>query len=72
MSLEDRVRALEERLNHLGDEVKELNSKIAEISAKMDLLQSQNDKMFNLMKWVLFICLGIIGAIVGFKVVPPP
>jgi len=72
MSLEDRVKRLEELMEKLNGELSDMREKIASLTAKVDLLAQQNEKTFTFLKWIIFILLGIVGMIIGFKVTPPP
>lgn len=71
MSLEERVKNLEESVRRLNDEVNELRDKITAMVVKMDILVQQNEKSYNLLKWIIFVLLGMVGLIIGFKVTPP-
>jgi uncharacterized coiled-coil protein SlyX len=88
MSLEDRLKRVEEIVSKLNDELTSLKVALAETATKAELtevklalsnlstsvetLKASNEKMYSLLKWVIYILLGIIGIIVGFKVTPPP
>jgi predicted RNase H-like nuclease (RuvC/YqgF family) len=72
VSLEDRVKRLEELMEKLNGELSDMREKIASLTAKVDLLAQQNEKTFTFLKWIIFILLGIVGMIIGFKVTPPP
>jgi len=72
MSLEDRVKRLEDIVEHLNHEIDEISKQVVAMSTKVELLISQNEKNYSLLRWIIFILLGIIGVIVGFKVTPPP
>jgi uncharacterized coiled-coil protein SlyX len=88
MSLEDRLKRVEEIVSKLNDELTSLKVSLAETATKAELtevklalsnlstsvetLKASNEKMYSLLKWVIYILLGIVGIIVGFKVTPPP
>jgi hypothetical protein len=88
MSLEDRLKRVEEVISKLNDELTHLKIDLANTATKAELadvklaltnlatsvetLKASNEKMYSLLKWVIYILLGIIGIIVGFKVTPPP
>jgi uncharacterized coiled-coil protein SlyX len=88
MSLEDRLKRVEEIVSKLNDELTSLKVALAETATKAELtevrlalsnlstsvetLKASNEKMYSLLKWVIYILLGIVGIIVGFKVTPPP
>jgi len=63
---------LEDIVEHLNHEIDEISKQVVAMSTKVELLISQNEKNYSLLRWIIFILLGIIGVIVGFKVTPPP
>jgi uncharacterized coiled-coil DUF342 family protein len=71
-NLEDKVRELYAKVDKLNDEISDLKEKVSSLIAKVDVLTQQNEKTYNLLKWIIFILLGIVGVIIGFKVTPPP
>jgi uncharacterized coiled-coil DUF342 family protein len=71
-NLEDKVRELYAKVDKLNDEISDLKEKVSSLIAKVDVLTQHNEKTYNLLKWIIFILLGIVGVIIGFKVTPPP
>jgi uncharacterized coiled-coil DUF342 family protein len=69
--LEDKVRELYAKFDKLNDELNDLKEKVSSLIVKVDVLTQQNEKNYNLLKWIIFILLGMIGVIIGFKVTPP-
>jgi regulator of replication initiation timing len=69
--LEDRVRELYAKVDKLNDEIGSLKEQISGLVAKVDVLTQQNEKAYNLLKWIIYILLGMVGVIVGLKVTPP-
>jgi regulator of replication initiation timing len=69
--LEDRVRELYAKVDKLNDEIGSLKEQISGLVAKVDVLTQQNEKTYNLLKWIIYILLGMVGVIVGLKVTPP-
>lgn len=63
---------MEDIVEHLNHEIDEISKQVVAMSTKVELLISQNEKNYSLLRWIIFILLGIIGVIVGFKVTPPP
>jgi hypothetical protein len=88
MSVEERLKRVEEVISKLNDELTHLKIDLVNTATKAELadvklaltnlatsvetLKASNEKMYSLLKWVIYILLGIIGIIVGFKVTPPP
>jgi len=70
--LEEKVSGLEERVARVNDELKELSLQVSNLHVKLDMLINQYDRNYNLLRWIIYILLGMVGLIVGFKVVPPP
>jgi uncharacterized coiled-coil DUF342 family protein len=70
--LEDKVRELYAKFDKLNDELNDLKEKVSSLIVKVDVLTQQNEKNYNLLKWIIFILLGMVGVIIGFKVTPPP
>jgi uncharacterized coiled-coil DUF342 family protein len=69
--LEDKVRELYAKFDKLNDELNDLKEKVSSLIVKVDVLTQQNEKNYNLLKWIIFILLGMVGVIIGFKVTPP-
>jgi hypothetical protein len=69
--LEDRVRELYAKVDKLNDEIGSLKEQISGLVAKVGVLTQQNEKAYNLLKWIIYILLGMVGVIVGLKVTPP-
>jgi uncharacterized coiled-coil DUF342 family protein len=70
--LEDKVRELYAKFDKLNEELNDLREKVSSLIVKVDVLTQQNEKNYNLLKWIIFILLGMVGVIIGFKVTPPP
>jgi uncharacterized coiled-coil DUF342 family protein len=69
--LEDKVRELYTKFDKLNEELNDLKEKVSSLIVKVDVLTQQNEKNYNLLKWIIFILLGMVGVIIGFKVTPP-
>jgi uncharacterized coiled-coil DUF342 family protein len=69
--LEDKVRELYAKFDKLNEELNDLREKVSSLIVKVDVLTQQNEKNYNLLKWIIFILLGMVGVIIGFKVTPP-
>jgi len=72
MSLEERVETLEEKVDRLFNDLIHIRTDISDMKAKMEMLISQYDKTYNLLKYIIYILLGIVALIVGFKIPAPP
>jgi hypothetical protein len=59
-------------MDKLNEELNDLKEKVSSLIAKVDVLTQQNEKTYNILKWIIFILLGMVGVIIGFKVTPPP
>jgi uncharacterized coiled-coil DUF342 family protein len=70
-NLEDKVRELYAKFDKLNEELNDLKEKVSSLIVKVDVLTQQNEKNYNLLKWIIFILLGMVGVIIGFKVTPP-
>jgi len=59
-------------VSSLRSEVSELKSRISALEAKITVIQESNEKLHQLLKYVLYVLLAIVGVVVGFRVTVPP